>query len=196
MKQKGVKQMEYSQARGLIATGDLIAVRTASGLLGRATQFFTRGPYTHTGLALWLCGRLFMTEINGGRNHLVPLSQLNAVDFDVYAHPPELDPAALDAAIHEWLAARVDYGYLAFVAIGLLEWLRLKLTVPWRKILVCSGYCVANWESAGWHATCSRVVSPTKLAAQVRRKFTVQASPLGPPGAGLAGGTSPPPATV
>lgn len=170
--------MQYSEARNKIATGDLIAIRTAHGLLGRMTQFFT-GPYTHAGLAIWLGGRLFMTELNSGRNHLVPLSQLRDVEFDVYAHPPELAEADLEAAILDWLSGKVEYGYVAFVAIGLLEWLRIKTFVHWRRIMVCSGYCVANWERAGWSEH-SRVVSPTALTKLVRLKFPVTPDPQGP----------------
>lgn len=163
--------MEYSKARSLIATGDLIAIRGKRGILASMTRYFT-GPYTHTGLAIWLGGRLFMTELNSGRNHLVPLSQLSKGEFDVYAHPPELAEADLEAAIHEWLAGKVEYGYAAFVAIGLLEWLRIKMFVHWRRVMVCSGYCIANWERAGWPEH-SRVMSPTALTKLVKLKFPV-----------------------
>jgi hypothetical protein len=167
--------MEYAASRADIKTGDLIAVRNTTGLRNRIVQFFTRGPYTHCGLAIWIGGRLYMTELNDGFNHLVPLSQLDDVAFDVYAHPPELSTEALEASIMSWLASKVDYGYTAFFAIGLLNWLRVKTFVHWRRILVCSGYCVANWERAGW-AEHSRIVSPVDLAAEVVLKFSVTPS--------------------
>lgn len=170
--------MEYSKARELINTGDLISIRTAHSLMGRATHFFT-GPYTHSGMAFWLAGRLWMTELNGGRNHLVPLSQLEGLEFDVHAHPDGLTVEALESAILQLLGRPVDYGYLAFVAIGLLEWLKVKLVVKWRNILVCSGYCAENWELAGW-VNASRVISPTKLAGLVQFKFSVTV-PAAPP---------------
>lgn len=141
-----------------IETGDLIAVRTAHGIMGRLTQIITRSPYTHVGLAIWLGDELYMAELNGGRNHLIPASQLS--DYDVYACPAGLRD--IDGAIRLWLRMPVDYGFLAFVAIGLLDWFRVKMFVHWRQVLVCSGYCVAIYEAAGWPEH-SRIISPREL---------------------------------
>lgn len=152
-----------------IETGDLIAVRTAHGVLGWLTQFVTRSPYTHTGVAVWLAGELFVAELNGGRNHLIPICQLT--DYDVYAQPDGLGDVG--NAIQSWLRVPVDYGFLAFVAIGLLNWLRIKMFVHWRKVMVCSGYCVAIYESAGWPER-SRVISPRELAAMLKLKSEVR----------------------
>jgi hypothetical protein len=161
--------MDYAQARAQIETGDLIAVRDVHGILGWLTRWFTRSPYTHAGIALWLAGGLYMAELNGGRNHLVPLSQLTA--FDVYKAPDGL--TGIEAAIMEWLRAPIAYGYLAFVLIGLLDWLRLNVFVHWRRILVCSGYCVAIYETAGWPEH-SRVLSPRALAKLLTFKLSVE----------------------
>jgi hypothetical protein len=152
-----------------IETGDLIAVRTAHGIMGRLTQFFTRSPYTHVGVAIWLGADLFMAELNGGRNHLVPISQIK--DFDVYARPDGLSD--IEGAVRRWLQVPVDYGFLAFVAIGLLDWLRIKAFVHWRQILVCSGYCVAIYEAAGWPER-SRIISPRELASWLTLKLSVR----------------------
>lgn len=152
-----------------IETGDLIAVRTAHGIMGRLTQLVTSSPYTHVGVALWLGGELLMAELNGGRNHLVPMTQLT--DYDVYAQPADLRDVV--GAIHQWLRLPVNYGFLAFVAIGLLDWFRIKAFVHWRQILVCSGYCVAIWETAGWPEH-SRIISPRELAAGLDLKMAVR----------------------
>lgn len=160
--------MNYTEIRNQIQTGDLIAVRKAKTLFNRMTQFFTRGPYTHTGVAIWIGARLFMAEINDGRNHLVPISQLD--QFDVYKAPAGL--TNIDEAIFYWLARPIDYGYLALGVIGLIEWLRLKVFVHWRRILVCSGFCVAIYETAGWPAH-SRMVSPNELASELELRFAV-----------------------
>lgn len=162
-----------------IETGDLIAVRTAHGILGWLTQLLTRSPYTHAGIARWIADELFMAELNGGRNHLIPICQLT--DYDVYAHPDGL--VDIDAAIATWLRAPIDYGYIAFVAIGLLDWFRIKAFVHWRKIMVCSGYCVAIYETAGWPEH-SRVISPRDLAAMLKLKMEVR--PNQPASAGFS----------
>lgn len=152
-----------------IENGDLIEVRSVHNLLGKWTQVLTRSSYTHAGLALWLDGELFMAELNGGRNHLIPLTQLD--DYDVYAHPEGLKD--LDRCIRLWLRVQVTYGFLALVAIGLLNWFKINAFVHWRKILVCSGYCVAIWEEAGWEEH-SRIVSPADLANGLTLKLQVR----------------------
>lgn len=161
-----------------IDTGDLIAVRTAHGILGGLTQIITRSPYTHVGIAVWRGGGLYVAELNGGRNHLVPICQLT--DYDVYACPGGL--TNIDGAVDTWLRLPIDYGYGTFVAIGLLNWFRIKMFVHWRKIIVCSGYCVAIWESAGWPEH-SRVISPRELTELVKLKQQVRPAQPGEVGA-------------
>lgn len=151
-----------------IQTGDCIAVRTAHSFMSRATQRITGSPYTHNGVAIWISGRLYMAELNGGRNHLVPLSQLTK--FDVYTCP--VGPAYVEQAILDALAQPIEYGYAAFLLIGLLNLLRIKMFVHWRKIIVCSGYCVAIYEAAGWPER-SRTISPRELAEQLTLKLSV-----------------------
>jgi hypothetical protein len=160
--------MNYADARAQIVTGDLISVRTAHGFLGWLTQVVTRSPYTHSGIARWMGDELYMAELNGGRNHLIPMSQLTG--FDVSAAPEGL--ADIDGAIAEWLRVAIPYGSLAFAAIGVLDWLRLTSFVHWRRILVCSGYCVAIYETAGWPEH-TRILSPRALAALLTFKFNV-----------------------
>lgn len=165
--------MKYDDARELIEDGDLVSIRTAHGLFGRATQFFTGRVYTHNGIAVWLDGGLWMVEINGGRNHAVPMSQLIVDDFDVFRAPDGLDRAAIRKAALESIRVRVPYGYAATVAIGLLEFLGINKFVHWRKILVCSGYAVAIYEAAGWPEH-SRIISPGKLSELLEYKLSVR----------------------
>ncbi len=155
-----------------IETGDLIAVRSAHSFMGKVTQFVTRSPYTHVGVAIWIHDQLFMAELNGGRNHLVPLCQLS--DYDVYAPPAGLEN--IEASIYRYLEYPIDYGLAAFVAIGLLNVLRIKTFVHWRRVMVCSGYCVAIYESAGWPEH-TRILSPGELASELTLKFGVRPIP-------------------
>lgn len=138
--------MRYADARDKVLTGDLIGVRDTHGLLGRATVLFTRKPYTHTGVAVWCGARLFMADLNSGRNSLHPLSQLN--DFDVCSMPEGLDRTCVERALFDWLANPISYGYLAFLVIGLRCFLGLKTFIHWRSIVVCSGGSVSIYELA------------------------------------------------
>lgn len=161
--------MDYATARSYIRTGDLVAVRSVHSWLGRLTQLVTRSPYTHAGLAIWLEDGLYMAEINGGRNHLVPMSQLT--DFDVYDPPVGLSD--LKTAILAMLRLPIDYGVIAFIMIGLLNLLHLQVFIHWRRLLVCSGYCVATYEQAGWPEH-SRIISPAELAKLLKLKAEVR----------------------
>jgi hypothetical protein len=165
--------MNYQELRAQIEDGDLIATRIAHGLFGKLTQFFTRKVYTHCGIATWLDGGLWMVEINGGRNHAIPLSQLEDEDFDVFQPPQELDRQAIRKAALESMRVKVEYGFLAAFMIGLLGLLKLKVFVHWRKIIVCSGYCVAVYEKAGWSEH-SRIISPGELADLLRLKLKIR----------------------
>ncbi len=161
--------MTYDEYSPLINTGDLIAIPIAHNILGKATQYFTRSTYTHTGIAIWLDNELFMAELNGGRNHLIPIIQLT--NFHVYKCPDNLND--IYGSIRKWLSYIIEYGYSAFIAIGLLNWLRIKYFVHWKNILVCSGYCVAIYQTAGWQQ-CSRVISPGELTSMLNLKFKVE----------------------
>jgi hypothetical protein len=161
--------MNYMEYSPLINTGDLIAVPTAHSIMGKATQFFTRSPYTHVGVAVWIGGELFMAELNGGRNHLIPIIQLNK--FNVYKCPDGLTDVG--GSIKKWLSYQVDYGFVAFLAIGFLTWFKIKAFVHWRSVMVCSGYCVAIYETAGWPEH-SRVISPGQLTELLKLKFKVE----------------------
>lgn len=176
--------LPYAQARDLIRTGDLIGVRDVHGILGRATCLFTRAPYTHTGVAVWLGDHLFMADLNSGRNHLTPLSQLT--DFDVCSPPEGLDRAAIEQAIIEWLSKPISYGYAAFPVIGIKCALRIKAFIHWRSIIVCSGGSVQIFElaaaimraagaapPAAWIEH-SRMISPGELVAELPFKLAVR----------------------
>lgn len=135
----------YDDVRRLIQDGDLIAVR-GQHLIDRLTSLVTRSPYTHTGIAVWIGDRLFMADLNSGRNHLTAVSCVP--EFDVYSPPPGMDRTTIRLALFDWLASPIDYGFLAFVIIGLRSALGLKNFIHWRKIVVCSGGSVMIYEMA------------------------------------------------
>jgi hypothetical protein len=179
--------MDYPTARPLIQDGDTIAVRERLGVLALLTRIFTRSPVTHVGVALWMDGGLWMAELNGGKNHAIPLSQLEGTDFDVY-DPPLTDRQALRAATVEALRLKIAYGSIALVVIGVLNWLRIRIFLHARRLLVCSGYCIMIYENAGW-AERSRIESPAELVAQLKIKLQVRALPKAEPvGSSLGSG--------
>lgn len=165
--------MNYEDARALIATGDVIMVRGTTGLLTPLTRYFTRSPYTHTGQAFWLDGMLWMNEINSGKNHAIPLSQLADENFDVFERPAEVSEARALAAIKQMLRTKIPYSLLALFVAGALNFLRIKAFIHWRRLLVCSGYTAKSLCLAGW-PECTYILSPADLAAMLKLKLAVR----------------------
>jgi hypothetical protein len=166
--------MDYATAITLLEEGDLIAVH-GTGPTAFITRAVTRSPVTHTGIATWMDGEWWMSELNGGHNHPVAMAQLENMDFDVHAPPSGIDRAKIRAAVRANLRKKVRYSLPAFVLIGLLDLLRLDLFVHWRAELVCSGYSTRDYENAGCPER-SRIASPRSLAASLPLKFQVRAS--------------------
>lgn len=164
--------MDYTLARNLICNGDLIAVRGRTGLLAPFTRYFTRSDYTHVGVAFWMDGGLWLSEINGGHNHAIPLSQLAGVDFDVYQRPDGITGKAVQGAIRAALRERIHYGYLSLPVIGFINFFRIKAFIHARQIVSCAGYSVMTYEMAGW-PECTRILSPQDLASMLRFKLGV-----------------------
>jgi hypothetical protein len=167
--------MRYHDDRDLIETGDMIAVRSAENWHARLTQIVTRSPYTHAGTAIWREGDLYVAEVNGGKNHLTAIEHWD--DYDVRECPPELDRAKVEASILDWLRRTVNYNFLAFALVGLMELLRIKAFVHWRRDQICDGGVVAMYEGAGWPEH-SRVISPRALAAELKFKLAIRPAPM------------------
>ncbi len=104
--------MNYAELRERVLDGDLIAFRSYRSLLGKVVRRLC-GPYTHTGVAVWLeegrAAGLFITEMDGAKNVLVPLSQYAGVAFDVYRCP--VDRVRVREILFEELRVRVGYSW-------------------------------------------------------------------------------------
>ena len=143
--------MDYATARPLIRSGDVIGVMSSAGLLAKLTRAVMRlsggKPYTHTGLALWQAGRLYIVELNGGGNHLVPLSQITA-PFRVARPLPDVSPEDVQIAVDFELETHVGYGAASLILIGLRRLFGAAPRAPWG--LVCSGYVLSILRRLGW----------------------------------------------
>lgn len=144
--------MDYTTARPLIRSGDVIGVMSRKGPLAwltRAVMWASGGqPYTHTGVALWQAGRLYICEINGGGNHLVPLSQLAGLRFDVVRPLPGVTAEAVQAAIDTALEHHQGYGVWMLLLIGVRRLFGAAPRLPLG--IVCSGYTAAILARLGW----------------------------------------------
>ena len=143
--------MDYATARPLIRSGDVIGVMSRKGPLAwitRAVMALSGGePYTHVGVALWQSGRLYLVELNGGGNHLVPLSQLTQ-PFNVARPLPGVSPEDVQIAVDFELETHVGYGTASLILIGLRRLFGAAPRAPWG--LVCSGYVLSILRRLGW----------------------------------------------
>jgi hypothetical protein len=171
-----MKTLTYEQARSQILDGDLISVFKAHSLFGFATQFFT-GQYTHVGMAIWEDDRLRLVEINGGKNHLIPLSQLLFSGFDVSEPPSGVIRSLAKQAALDALEKSENYGFFTTIVTGFIEFFKINIVINWRKGRHCAGFIVGIYDKAGWAfadgKTHTYVISPTKLTGLVKFKFRV-----------------------
>jgi hypothetical protein len=163
--------MNYTEARKKIKTGDIINIRKHSGIISKLTEIFTRSPYTHTGISIWLNGGLWMAEINSGHNHLIPLSQFADINFDVFECPVDRNKVRTD--ILESLRVRVNYGIISFILLGIYNLFRIKERVSSLKDKVCSEYVQDILINAGWNSP-GKMVSPYDLSKILKLKFEVR----------------------
>lgn len=164
--------MRYDEAKAQIQNGDTIAVMETEGFLSPFTRFFTRSNYTHVGMALWIEGDLWMAEINAGKNHAIPMSQLRGTAFDVYGSPVA-DTLAVRRSAFDALREKIEYGFAALPVVGLLNWLKIKTFVHARRILECAGFLVMIYEGAGWSEH-TRILSPQELTELLKLKCQVR----------------------
>lgn len=160
--------VSYQEARGLIFTGDLIAVRGRHGILPALVRGVTGSPYTHTAVALWLDGGLYVAEMDGIKGVLVPLSQYADTDFDVFACPRDAVAeriAVKDAALAA-IRTRIDYDIADLLRIAAWRTLRLPLPSRDRNGMVCSALSARIYRDVGLVLLgCPSIPAPDDLVA-------------------------------
>lgn len=143
--------MDYATTRPMIRSGDVIGVMSRKGPLARATRavmWISGGrPYTHVGVALWQAGRLYLVELNGGGNHLVPMSQISQ-PFDVARPLAGISAEDVAAAADAELEHHVSYGVWSLALIGLRRLFGQAPRAPFG--LVCSSFVAGILRRLGW----------------------------------------------
>lgn len=143
--------MDYAAARPLIRSGDVIGVMSRKGPLAWITRAVMRisggRPYTHVGISLWQADRLYIVELNGGGNHMRPLSQISE-PFDIARPLPDVSAEDVQIAVDFELETHVGYGAASLVLIGLRRLFGQAPRAPWG--LVCSGYVLSILRRLGW----------------------------------------------
>lgn len=166
------KRLPYAAARDDIQTGDLIALRSRKGLYAWAIRIVTASPYTHTGIALWCGGRLLVAETRSGPASLVPLSQYEPHDFDVFAPPVDEKNVAWYARemAFKTLGTQIDYAWGDIIRIALHQLLRVPLPKHRPDRLICSSLSELIYTRMGWRPTgIPTIPTPRDLVAAINK---------------------------
>lgn len=118
-----MKVVNYEQAKSLISDGDLIFFKNGGTIWSRMTQFLTKSPIYHCGIAFWIrdplyASRLMVVEASIGGRRIVTLSSYEKHEMDVIASPAEWEKYC-DPVLEK--TGAIPYSKLEFIAIGLLE---------------------------------------------------------------------------
>jgi hypothetical protein len=173
----------YKECRDKISTGDVVFFKNGTTLASKLTQFITRSPFYHVGIAFWVHDpqyepRLLIVEAHTGGRRIVSLSSYVGKAMSVL----EVD--------NKWMAlcddildntGAVPYGYSNYVQIGLKELFGLKPYIS-RKISairgeVCSELTAKYLRDSGLSVSGS--VSPGELYRELvslntKVKFEIQ----------------------
>lgn len=145
------KPVPYDEAREHLQTGDLIALRSRKGLAAWLIRLVTRSPYTHTGVAIWVGSRLLVVETRNGPASLVPLSQYQPHDFDVFTAPVDETSRVFGRnVILDTLGNEIPYAYGDLVRIALHELLGVPLPKHPPDRLICSALSELVYRRLGW----------------------------------------------
>jgi len=138
----------YEDLRRLVLDGDLIAVRSKHSGWPGLIRWATRSQYTHCAIALWLDEGLWVAEMDGAKNVLIPLSQYQLTPFDVFSCPVDRKQVRDDILVT--LRGKISYDWLDIwrLAINILFGVPLP-TVDDSK-LVCSSWAAYIWLRCGW----------------------------------------------
>lgn len=154
--------MKYVDVRDRIKDGDLILVKGNWKSLFRAgIKIVTKSPYTHAGLAVWLDGGLWIAEINGGGNHVIPMSQIKD-PFDVFECP--VDRLFVRTSILELLRDHHSYAFLELLRIFIYRLTGLITPeLSQDGSYVCNEYVARVYSDCGWEIK-EQVFWPGSLA--------------------------------
>lgn len=119
----------YSDLRQSIEDGDLLYIRDGNSIWSRVTQFITKSPHYHVGIAVWMtdgCSRrrLMLLEAHTGGRRIVTLSTY--IDHRMDVIRPVFDFSLHSDQFIEH-AGRVPYSLPDYVSIGAAELLRIRL---------------------------------------------------------------------
>ena len=119
----------YLDIRDQIKDGDLIGVKRKDGFLPNMIRLVSRKPYTHVAIAIWQDKRLYAAGMLGCGNVLIPLSQYQGINFDIYPNPKKSESNEEEArqSITDMMGVHIPYAFVDLVFTAIREWFKLDL---------------------------------------------------------------------
>ena len=161
--------MKYSDARTQIKDGDILfctingwfwwLVKIAQKMHGLKDYY----DIVHVGVAKWAGGRLYITEMDGANDALIPLSQRINAGNVVRVFRTTYD---IDSKFEQQTESAIDYAFFDLIKIGARLIFGGGSGTDSKGQAVCSSY-VCNWlKACGWNPPTGfpGVPSPGELA--------------------------------
>jgi hypothetical protein len=161
--------MRYSDVRGNLLTGDIVAIDTRNKLTRFVQHIFGCGvfeQYTHVGILIWRGDSLHVVEMDGRFNVERPLSQYTNAKKSTIVFRLGLDNNAISTAINKHMRDEVKYDYSSFFTIGARLAFGLGVSDnPYKQ--VCTDFIVKILDSAGYKVGDNPLLTPSELCCKL-----------------------------
>lgn len=156
--------IDYQATRDTIETGDVIFIQGHSiySKITKGLQYiegFDTYSTTHSGIAVWLSGRLFLAEMDGKYNVLRPMS-VYSKDI-LYIHKPKTKSRPVEELFTILVDTTYHYDIKDFLSIAIHKLFGFYLKDD-KNAIVCSEYCAKWLELCGYKFN-TTLMSPSKL---------------------------------
>lgn len=157
--------MNYTDARPMIKTGDLLAfthteMRSWYDFQVQMVRMATKSEFSHVGIAYVIYDRIFVLEAVGTGVRMFPLSR--ALPFYIVSNPKPLTDTAL-----EWAFARIGDKYENKLKMVIAQLFRIDL--KHNKRLQCSEY--VNGILAMNNQQITNIDTPTAIVKAAMEKW-------------------------
>lgn len=161
--------MDYSAIRDQINNGDVVLVKYRRGFW-RLVRWVI-GEHTHSGLAVWLDNGLYISEMSPCGNHVIPLSQIFDVEFDVFNCPVAVDSSAVRKVVAGSLRRHSGYSFVNLFLAGVNELFGFGFKRDGSR-KICSEQTADELIALGWEYSGVTLPTPKSLVQKLgKAKF-------------------------
>jgi hypothetical protein len=133
-----------------VKSGDTIAIR-GNSFISKGIRKITHGNISHVGIAMWMDGRLWLVEMDGIKNVIIPLSQYSDTQMSLYDSPMGVPPNVNDF-IWSHLQYERNYSWVNFFKLFLTLLLSHTPHLPRSTLYseICTEFNMTFYRYLGW----------------------------------------------